>query len=301
MFTKTNLSGEAQSLSQIPLFQQLSATELEQLAESVEQVQVVPEQVIFHAHDQGDALYVVESGAVRVWVHDNDAQPTTLAELGPGEFFGELAVLDQGERSANASAVVPTTLHRLHRDAFHRFIVEHPAMAVDLVKQVGGRLRQTNMLVAQRAARNVNDQMDESLTFGQRVADGVAAFGGSWAFIITYGTILVVWMAINVILLARFTSAGKDAQFDPFPFILLNLLLSMTAAMQAPVILMSQNRSGTRDRLAAEQDFRVNLKSEIMLNELTRKDAEREAQVQRLIRAGLLAAGSSKFERSRPN
>jgi len=263
----------------VPLFSQLNERDLATLAEEVDQVSFKSGEVIFRTLDQGDALYLVESGSVRIWVHDDDVQQITLSELTPGDFFGELAVLDKGERSANATAMTDTTLHRLHRDDFHQFMLQHPHVGVDLINEIGARLRQTNMLVSQRATRNVNVEMEKSLTLGQRVADKVAAFGGSWRFIILYSSVLVIWMAINTFFLARYRAQD---QFDPYPYILLNLMLSMTAAMQAPVILMSQKRATQRDRFAAEEDFKVNLKSELMLDDLTRNDRERSIQLEEL-------------------
>jgi len=277
-----SLSEEARHLALVPLFRQLDERELAKLAEAVGQVSFKSGETIFHEHDQGDALYVVESGAVRIWVHDNDVKQITLSELKSGDFFGELSVLDKDDRSANATAATDCVLHRLRRDDFHKFLLGHSYVAVDLVCEIGSRLRQTNMLVSQRVTRNVNSELEKKLTLGQRVADKVAAFGGSWRFIILYSCILIVWMAINTFLLARFSSGQNGGQFDPFPYILLNLLLSMTAAMQAPVILMSQNRATERDRFAAEQDFKVNLKSELMLDDLTRNDRERTVQMEQL-------------------
>jgi CRP/FNR family cyclic AMP-dependent transcriptional regulator len=282
MSSNTHLSDEARHLASVPLFQQLNEHDLEELAKEVDQVFFKTDEAIFHAYDQGDALYLVESGAVRIWVHDDDVQPVTLSGLKPGDFFGELSVLDKGERSANATAMTDSTLHRLHRDDFHQFMLKHPHVAVDLICEIGARLRQTNMLVSQRVTRNVNTEMEKKLTVGQRVADKVATFGGSWRFIILYSSILIVWMAVNTFFLARY-SGPNGAQFDPYPYILLNLMLSMTAAMQAPVILMSQNRATERDRFAAEQDFKVNLKSELMLDDLTRNDRERSIQMEELV------------------
>ncbi len=282
MGSKTILSDEARHLALVPLFSQLDERDLAKLAEEVDQVSFKSGEAIFHAFDQGDALYLVESGAVRIWVHDDDVQQITLSELKPGDFFGELSVLDKGERSANATAMTDSTLHRLHRDNFHQFMLAHPHVAVDLISEIGARLRQTNMLVSQRATRNVNVEMEKNLTLGQRVADKVATFGGSWRFIILYSSILIIWMGINTFFLARY-SGENGAQFDPYPYILLNLMLSMTAAMQAPVILMSQNRATQRDRFAAEEDFKVNLKSELMLDELTRNDRARSSQLEELI------------------
>jgi CRP/FNR family cyclic AMP-dependent transcriptional regulator len=276
-------SDEADSLSRIPLFQRLTPEELEQLAAEVDQVKFDPDETIFNEQDKGDALYVVEAGSVRIWVLDEDMEPVTLKELGPGEFFGELAVLDRGPRSTNATAVEETTLHRLSSDDFQAFLMKHPDVAIDVICEIGARMRQTNMLVSQRATRNINVEMEERSTIGQRVADQVASFGGSWTFIIIYVSFLVGWMGLNTFVLVHYGHGEGGAQYDPYPYILLNLMLSMTAALQAPIIMMSQNRAAEKDRLAAEQDFKVNLKSELMLEELMRKSQGREAQIGQLV------------------
>jgi CRP/FNR family transcriptional regulator, cyclic AMP receptor protein len=279
---ENELSEEAASLSQVPLFKRLEPHELEKLAEEVDQVDYKAAEVIFNEHDRGDALYVVETGSVRIWVLDEDVKEVTLAELKHGEFFGELAVLDRGERSTSATAIEDTHLHRLSSDDFQQFLMEHPDCAIDVINEIGTRMRQTNMLVSQRATRNINQEMDQISTIGQRVADQVASFGGSWSFIFIYSGALLIWIAVNSFVLAHYGHGENGAQFDPYPYILLNLVLSMTAAMQAPVIMMSQNRAAVKDRLAAEQDFKVNLKSELMLEELIRKSREREFQLDNL-------------------
>jgi len=276
-------SDEADSLSRIPLFQRLTPEELEQLAAEVDQVKFDPDETIFNEQDKGDALYVIEAGSVRIWVLDEDVEPVTLKELGPGEFFGELAVLDRGPRSTNATAIGETTLHRLSSDDFQAFLMKHPDVAIDVICEIGARMRQTNMLVSQRATRNINVEMEERSTIGQRVADRVASFGGSWTFIIIYVSFLVGWMGLNTFVLIHYGHGEGGAQYDPYPYILLNLMLSMTAALQAPIIMMSQNRAAEKDRLAAEQDFKVNLKSELMLEELMRKSQGREAQIGQLV------------------
>ena len=276
-------SDEADSLSRIPLFKRLTPEELEQLAAEVDQVKFDPDEIIFNEQDKGDALYVVESGSVRIWVLDEDVKPVTLAELKNGEFFGELAVLDRGPRSTNATAINETTLHRLSSDDFQAFLMKHPDVAIDVICEIGARMRQTNVLVSQRATRNINVEMEERATIGQRVADKVASFGGSWTFIIIYVSFLVAWMSFNTFVLVHYGRGENGAEFDPYPYILLNLMLSMTAALQAPIIMMSQNRAAEKDRLAAEQDFKVNLKSELMLEELMRKSQGREAQIGQLV------------------
>src|SRR4051812_2686575 len=280
----TNLSEEALSLSRVPLFKRLEPQELEKLAEEIDQVNYPAGDTIFNEHDRGDALYILEEGSVRIWIYDEDVKEVTLAELKAGDFFGELAVLDRGERSSSATAITDIHLHRLSSDDFQKFLIEHPDASVDVICEIAQRMRQTNLLVTQRASRNINVQMDEQATIGQRVADKVASFGGSWTFIFIYGSCLLAWMILNLLIVWKVTgSAFSDkGSFDPYPFIALNLLLSMTAAMQAPIIMMSQNRSAEKDRLAAEQDFKVNLKSELMLEELVRKQRERDVQMDEL-------------------
>src|SRR3989442_9179991 len=278
----TTLSDEAQSLARVPLFKRLEPHELEHLAEEIDQIDYKVGEVIFNEHDRGDALYVVEEGAVRIWVVDEDVKEVTLAELKPGHFFGELAVLDRGERSTNASALTDVHLHRLSSDDFQKFLMEHPDCAIDVICEIGTRMRQTNQLVSQRAARNINVEMAERATIGQRIADKVASFGGSWTFIIIYLSFLIAWMVFNTFVLVHYGTGPEGKQFDAYPYILLNLMLSMTAALQAPIIMMSQNRAAEKDRLAAEQDFKVNLKSELMLEELIRKQRYRDAQMEQL-------------------
>jgi CRP/FNR family transcriptional regulator, cyclic AMP receptor protein len=281
----TGLSDEAQSLARVPLFKRLEPHELEKLAEEIDQVNYKAGEVIFNEHDRGDALYVLEEGSVRIWVTDEDFEEVTLAELEPGAFFGELAVLDQGERSSSATAITDIHLHKLSSNDFQKFLIEHPDCAIDVICEIGTRMRQTNQLVSQRASRNINVEMEEKLTIGQRIADKVASFGGSWSFIMLYSGALLIWMGINSFVLAFYGHGENGAQFDPYPYILLNLMLSMTAALQAPIIMMSQNRAAEKDRLAAEQDFKVNLKSELMLEELIRKQRARDVQMDELSRA----------------
>lgn len=276
------LSEEAQSLARVPLFKRLEPHELEHLAEDVDQVNYAAGETIFNEHDLGDGLYVVETGSVRIWVMDEDVTEVTLAELKPGDFFGELAVLDRGERSSSATAIADTHLHKLSSDAFQEFLIEHPDAAIDVICEIAQRMRQTNLLVSKRAARNINVEMEQKSTIGQRIADRVASFGGSWTFIIIYLSFLIAWMAFNTFVLVHYGHGEEGAQFDAYPYILLNLMLSMTAALQAPIIMMSQNRAAEKDRLAAEQDFKVNLKSELMLEELIRKQRMRDAQMDQL-------------------
>src|SRR5207253_1481250 len=140
------LSEEAQSLARVPLFKRLEPHELEHLAEEIDQVNYAAGQTIFNEHDRGDSLYVVETGSVRIWVVDEDVSEVTLAELKPGDFFGELAVLDRSERSSSATAVTDIHLHRLSSDDFQKFLIDHPDAAIDVICEIAQRMRQTNLL-----------------------------------------------------------------------------------------------------------------------------------------------------------
>jgi CRP/FNR family cyclic AMP-dependent transcriptional regulator len=277
------LSDRAESLSRVTFFKRLETDELERLATRVEQVTFAANETIFNENDKGDALYVIDSGSVRIWVIDEDAEPVTLSELNDGEFFGELAVLDRGQRSTNATAITDTSLHRLSSDDFQQFLMQHPEASIDVICAIGARIRQTNALVTNRVTRNINVEMEEKATVGQRVADKVASFGGSWSFIVIYSVFLLIWIGVNSFVLVHSGGGENGNQFDPYPYILLNLMLSMTAALQAPIIMMSQNRAAYKDRLAAEQDFKVNLKSELLLEELMRRTKARDGQMQEML------------------
>jgi uncharacterized membrane protein len=265
-------------LQQVSLFAACSRKDLQLVAKRAEEVRVPAGKALVTEGETGHEFFVILEGKAQV-----NKGGVDVNVVGPGDFFGELAVLDSGERSANASAVVDSTLHRLSREDFHGFLLKYPHAGIDVIREVAARLRATNLLVSQRVTRNINAEMDEKMTMGQRVADKVASFGGSWTFIFIYCTFLLAWMLVNTFVLAKLGKGEDGAQFDPYPYILLNLMLSMTAALQAPIIMMSQNRAGEKDRLAAEQDFKVNLKSELMLEELVRRDRERTRQIDELL------------------
>src|SRR5437870_2756285 len=152
---------------------------------------------------------------------DKHMKAVTLSELKPGDFFGELAVLERGERSSSATAITDIHLYRLSSDDFQKFLMEHPDASIDVICEIAQRMRQTNQLVTQRAARNINVEMEERATIGQRIADRVASFGGSWTFIIIYLSFLVGWMAFNTFILVHYGHGESGAQFDAYPYILL--------------------------------------------------------------------------------
>jgi uncharacterized membrane protein len=184
-----------------------------------------------------------------------------LAVLGDGDFFGELALFDGAPRTATAKAIGSVDLIEIRKDDLFAFLRRNPEAALSMMSEISRRLRVANSLIEQRTTRNVNELMEDTYTFGDRLSDRIAQFGGSWAFLIWFAVTLFLWMALNSL-------ESIWHPFDPFPFIFLNLVLSCLAAIQAPVIMMSQNRQATKDRLQADLDYQVNLKAELQIRSL---------------------------------
>lgn len=250
-------------LAEVPVFSLLDAEERATLAELMETEHVSKDGTIFRRGDAGDSLYIVLSGRVQLSVENLEGDKIVLGENEHGDAFGEISLLDGGPRTADATAVEDSTLLRLDRDSLYDLVKNQPHTAIDLLTVMGRRLRTTDELLRTHVTRNANAEAEEMLTFGERIADRVATFGGSWTFIILSMFTLSVWMLINIRLLTR--------PFDPYPFILLNLVLSTMAAIQAPVIMMSQNRQASKDRLKSDLDYQVNLKAELEVAQLHHK------------------------------
>ncbi len=259
-----------QLLGNIALFESLTKEDLASLAKRLESADYAPGDVIFSQGDEGSSLFVIDEGAVEISYGEGKGR-VCLATLFPGQYFGELSLFDGSPRSATATAIKPSHLVRLDRDDMVDFVNKNPAAALRIIAEMSERMRQTNELMSRQVSRNVLEEAEETLTFGQRIADRVAAFGGSWPFIILFSTIMAIWMGSNILLLAH--------PFDPYPFILLNLALSTVAALQAPIIMMSQNRQSSKDKLLAENDYQVNLKAEMEIEALLRGQAELLARV----------------------
>jgi CRP/FNR family cyclic AMP-dependent transcriptional regulator len=250
-------------LRQVPFFALLDDEEMAVLASQVDLTRFTPRQRIYRIGDPGGRAYVLVSGAVRVTTVDDDQQDVIVDEPAMGEFFGFASMLDASPHQTNAVAVDETVCVEVDRGDIETLIQRRPHAAMDMLTVLGRQIHAAQQLVRVRAARNPNEIIEEQMTFGERVADVVAGFGGSWTFIITFLSGLAVYAAINVVL-------GRRA-WDPYPFILLNLMLSMLAALQAPVIMMSQNRQDTKDRLRGELDFAVNRRAEAEVQALSRK------------------------------
>jgi CRP/FNR family transcriptional regulator, cyclic AMP receptor protein len=251
-------------LTDVPIFRLLDDAERSTLAELFERRTFATDETIFHQGEPGDEIFLVIHGRVQLHLTSDTGERVVLVEETRGGVFGEISLLDGGPRTASALAMEATEALTLDREKLLELVQLHAHVAIDLLTVMGQRLRGTDALLRTHASRNVNVEEEERMTFGQRIADRVASFGGSWTFIMLFAAFLVAWIVLNSVLLARH-------EIDPFPYILLNLFLSMIAALQAPVIMMSQNRHTAKDRIKADLDYEVNLKAELEIAQLHRK------------------------------
>jgi CRP/FNR family cyclic AMP-dependent transcriptional regulator len=254
---------DPEELKHVPLFEKLDDEELAILAQQVELRKFAPRQRIYKMGEPGERGYIVMSGKVQVATVDEDHQELVIDEPIHGEFFGFAAMLDHMAHQTTATAMEETTCVEVDRNDIATLLQKKPMAGMDMMAVLGRQFHASQQLVRLRAARNPNDLIEEESSFGERIADRVAGFGGSWTFIISFLVLLVIYSIINVFL-------GQKA-WDPYPFILLNLILSMLAAIQAPVIMMSQNRQDTKDRVRGELDFDVNRRAETEIQGLSRK------------------------------
>jgi CRP/FNR family cyclic AMP-dependent transcriptional regulator len=258
------MHAEAAMIAEVPIFELLDENERLALAQMMDCREFKAGTTLFEYGDPGGEIFIIRNGDIEVFVENQQGERIVIAENTRGDVVGELSFLDGGHRTATAFARQDTQALSMHRDGLLGFIDKHPHAAIDLLTVVGRRLRATDELLRTRVARNVNVELEERMTLGERIADRVATFGGSWTFIIIFGAIMLVWVTLN-------TAALFSNHFDPYPYILLNLFLSMIAAIQAPVIMMSQNRQAAKDRLQADQDYEVNLKAELEIGQLHHK------------------------------
>ena len=254
---------DTQTLKQVPLFALFDDDELAVLGKQVELKTFAPRQRIYKVGDPGERAYVMVSGSVQVTTVDEDYQDVIVDQPACGEFFGFASMLEQTPHQTNAVALEETVCLEVDRNDIATLLQQKPHAGMDMLSVLGHQFHAAQQLVRGRAARNPNDLIEAEATFGERVADSVANFGGSWTFIITFLVGMIIYTVVN---LAIGTSA-----WDPYPFILLNLILSMLAALQAPVIMMSQNRQDTKDRLRGELDYEVNRRAASQIQGLAQK------------------------------
>ena len=249
------------TLRHVPLFESLDDETARKLCQLLESIDCKAKTSLFRAGDEGDAMYLIERGKVRICVQGTDGRDMTLTELSRGDFFGEMALLEGQRRSADAIVTEDARLAVLSREHFLSFVRSSPDVALELLTAFANRLRHTDELLRHSVTRNVNVEEAAQRTLADRAADIIAEFGGSWKFITAAVFFFGLWVLINS---ALYFYIG----FDPYPYLLLSTAINMLAILQAPIILMSQNRQSHKDRLRAEIDYQINLKNELALNEI---------------------------------
>jgi len=252
-------------LSKIPIFKFLPEEDHISLVSLWKVKTLKAGEVLFRKGEPGSSMFVIDEGEVEIILPvDPPVNEVQLSILKEGEFFGELSLFADTPRTATTRALTDTSLVEMQRGDFITFVMERPSIGISMLGEMAKRLQLTNELISSLASKNPNDEIEEELTVGDRIADKIAEFGGSWSFILSFGAFMFMWIAINVL-------QFLVKPFDEYPFTFLNLMLSTVAALQAPVIMMSQNRAQKKDRLKAELDYQVNVKSELMLQQLHQK------------------------------
>src|SRR6266446_5537288 len=248
--------------AEVPIFSLLDADERAILADHVELRRFGGRQRIYRVGDPGSRAYIVLTGRVEVSMVDDEQRPVVVDTPQHGEIFGLSSMLAESPHLTTAVALDDTSVIEIDRNDIAALLQRKPMAGLDMLTMVGKQFRAAQELVRMRAVRNPNEEIAEAETLSDRVADSVARFGGSWRFIGSFAAALVVWVIANQML---------PRPWDPYPYILLNLFLSMLAAFQAPVIMMSQNRQDTKDRVRSELDFDVNRRAESEIQGLARK------------------------------
>jgi len=262
-------------LRSIPMFDGLSEADLEALANALDMRHFRAGTQVFAQGDIGNAMYIVASGDINIFLPGEESRRVSLKDIGRGEFFGELALFDAKPRSASALATTDTVLYELKRATLGVFLESHPRAAMAILRTMSERMRETNALLHARVAKNVDEEFDRQLSWSDRLADSVAELNGSWRFIIFLIVITAVWCFGNSVLIAR-------SPPDPYPYQFFNLALGILVGLQGPLIVMSQNRQARKDRARADTDFKVNLKNEVNIETLLRELTEFRSEMAEL-------------------
>jgi CRP/FNR family cyclic AMP-dependent transcriptional regulator len=264
----------AELLRSIPLFEGLKVDDLQALAASVSARSFKAGQMIFNQGEPGSEMFIVADGHVNIHLPGDASRRVSLKDIARGEYFGELALFDDKPRSASALATTDATVLELSRQTLSDYLERRPRTAMAILRTMSERLRETNALLSERAAKNAVKEVEENLKWSDRLADRVAALNGSWAFIVGLLLLTIGWTVVNMPVFMR-------EPFDPFPYVFFNLLLAILVGLQGPLIVMSQNRQSLKDRAQADTDFKVNLKNELNIETILRELGEFRAEVSR--------------------
>jgi uncharacterized membrane protein len=251
-------------LNSTHLFDGLSADDFRVLADHVTERRYRPGEIVFAQGDVADSMFIVALGQLNIFLPGEGSQRVSLKDVGPSEYFGELALFEAQPRSASVLATTECVLLELHRNELDEYIQRRPRAATSLLRTMMQRLRETNLLLSQRAARNVVEEMDRALTWRDRLADQIAELNGSWSFVLVLFGVTLAWTVLNSMGLLR-------TAFDPYPYVFFNLVLAILVALQGPLIVMSQNRQALKDRKTTEAQYQVNLRNEVHIETILRE------------------------------
>jgi CRP/FNR family cyclic AMP-dependent transcriptional regulator len=272
------MSCDPQLLSDLELFEHLEDDDRIRLAEVVDLLELRSGDTLFHAGEPGDSLFIVRSGEIEIYIKDTTGQKIILTVACEGDVFGELALLDRGARTATAVSLGETQLLELDRDDLLLLFQKRPAAALRLLAAMTHMTRKADELLRTRVSRNVNLEIDEKLTPFQKLADWIAWFSGSMAFMLLNGVWFVVWIVVNTF------HVGLPA-FDPYPFGLLTMIVSLEAIFLSCFVLISQNRQTEKDRIRSDIEYEVNIKAELEVAHLHEKvDRTYEQMLERFSR-----------------
>src|SRR6202158_3579855 len=263
-----------QRLAEIPLFSHMDDEERSELRSLMSERLFQAGQVVMRAGEEGSSFQIIERGEIEIWLTDTDGKKVMLDVLGPGKFFGELSMLSGDTRSASATSEEEVVTLELDRDEFFDFLRRRPEAAIDVLTELGQRLKHTDDILRTRVSRNPNDEIDGHLSLGQRVADIIAEFSGSIPFLLINLVIFVFWLVVN-------TVGPKNVQFDPFPFQFLTMAVSLEAIFLSIFVLVSQKRQGAKDRIKADLDYQVDVKAEMEMTVMASRIHDMERKTHR--------------------
>jgi len=251
-------------LANIDMFEKLDEQDLIALAQVIDELDVPANQTLFQAGDPGDSLFIVQSGEIELFIKDTAGQKIVLTTAQTGDMFGELAMLDSGPRTATAFALSDSEVLVLDRDDLVLLFQRRPDAALHMLASLSSLTRKADELLRTRVSRNVNEEMEEHTTALLRIADWIAWFSGSMQFLLINGAWFVIWISLNTLPL------GVTA-FDPYPFGLLTMIVSLEAIFLSCFVLISQNRQAQKDKVRADIEYEVNIKAELEIAHLHEK------------------------------
>jgi uncharacterized membrane protein len=261
------MAADAALLTTVPFFQYLDADEREVLAQQLDEVRIAAGELVFQVDDPGGTMFIIREGRVEVFFKDDTGERIVLETQGPGEVFGEVSFLDGGSRTASVLVVEDLEALAVDRDDLSHLFRVHPEAGLDIISAMGKRLRRTVELLRHTATRNVNTEVEDRRTTVERAADWIAEFSGSIPFLMLHIVLFAVWILLNT----NWLPGWKPPDFDPFPFGLLTMVVSLEAIILSVFVLLSQNRQVAKDRIRGDIEYEVNLKAELEIAQLHEK------------------------------